>query len=205
MVDPKNNIHAKLPCHIRVQATKFDRNERIRTTMEAAKRKRDALEDLHEKISPVILDSSSNTAQEDSSPAANIAAPTQTRASSRKRKSAALGLSIALKQPALPRPFHIPPPQALHAAPYVLHGGMIIGHKPITERPTRNSICTLCQRNNGIHAITCPGRGSHKRCKYFNTDGTRKPPIIPTKTRFCRKCGIIGCKGVGGHKYCTNS
>ena len=32
-VDPKNNIHAKLPCHIRVQATKFDRNARIRTTM----------------------------------------------------------------------------------------------------------------------------------------------------------------------------
>ena len=42
-VDPKNNIHAKLPCHIRVQATKFDRNARIRATMEVAKRKRAAL------------------------------------------------------------------------------------------------------------------------------------------------------------------
>lgn len=36
-VDPEQNIHAKLPCHIRVQAAKFDRNQRIRATMEKAK------------------------------------------------------------------------------------------------------------------------------------------------------------------------
>lgn len=203
-VDPKNNIQAKLPCHLRVQATKFDRNVRIRTTMEAAKRKRAALKELQEKISPVILDSSSNTAQEDIS-AANIAAPTQTSASSRKRKSAALGLSVALKQPAMPRPFLVPPPQALHAAPYVQHGGMIIGHKPITVAIS-GRVCTLCERNGCPNFRTCPGRSSWKHCVYFNLDDSRKnPPALPKKTRVCRNCGVIGCKGVGGHKYCTNS
>ncbi len=128
------------------------------------------------------------------------------------RIASALGLSVALKQPAMPRPFLVPPPQALHAAPYVLHGGMIIGHKPITTAVTgRKSICTRCERNNGPHALMCPGRGSHNHCKYFYANGTRKMPtplypILPAaKTRICRKCGVVGCKGVGGHKYCTNS
>ena len=28
-VDPEKNIHAKLPCHIRVEAANFDRNQKI--------------------------------------------------------------------------------------------------------------------------------------------------------------------------------
>lgn len=43
-VDPEQNIHAKLPCHIRVQVAKFDRNQRIRDAMAKAKSGRDALD-----------------------------------------------------------------------------------------------------------------------------------------------------------------
>ncbi len=124
-----------------------------------------------------------------------------------KRKSSELSSTIALKEPAMPRPFHIPPPQALHAALYVQHGRMIIGNKPIPIRTSnRNWICTLCERNNnGLNALTCTGKGNWTHCKYFNKDNTRKTPILPKKTRVCRKCHIIGCRGVGGHKFCSNA
>ena len=113
-------------------------------------------------------------------------------------------MTIALKDPAMPRPLPIPPSQALHAAPYIQHGSMIIGHKEISMGvPGR--VCSLCQRYGNPSFPTCPGRSRHNICVYFNQDGSRKkPPFFPVKTRTCRKCGKVGCKGVGGHKYCTN-
>jgi hypothetical protein len=140
----------------------------------------------------------------------NAEIPTiQNNAPSKNRKAVAIGLTHPFHAPTLPRPFPAPlPPQALHAAPYVQHGGMIIGCiPPPVSRPAKNSVCTLCSRNQGVNAATCPGRGNHKHCKYFDTNNTPKffPPVTkPRKYKTCRRCWTVGCKGVGGHKYCTN-
>jgi hypothetical protein len=208
-VDPTKNIQAKLPCHIRAEVANFEKRERIRDTMKKAKRGRDALNELHRKISPTILEKEEwSEAQADDSPTKAEIPTTQNNDPSRKRTAAAIGLIYPFHAPTLPRPFPAPLPQALHAAPYVQHGGMIIGCIPTpVSRPAKNSVCTLCSRNQGVNAATCPGRGSHKNCKYFHTNNTPKfLPLVmkPRKFKMCRRCMIIGCKGVGGHKYCTN-
>ncbi len=207
-VNPENGIHAKLPCHIRVKAAKFDRNQRIRATMDKARSGREILNELHSKVLPTILEEDSdNNTQEDDSPTATKPPPSAKKNPSRKRKALAVGLSHTLREPTHPRYFPIPPPQAMHNVPYVQHGGMIIGNIPLPKhRPGRNQVCTLCLRNNGVNAYTCPGKGSHKYCKYFFQNNAKRS-IVPTtkrKTRRCRNCGVVGCRGVGGHIYCTN-
>mmetsp|Transcript_32797 Transcript_32797/g.55526 ORF Transcript_32797/g.55526 Transcript_32797/m.55526 type:complete len:369 (-) Transcript_32797:4-1110(-) len=184
-VDPEQNIHAKLPCHIRVQAAKFDRNQRIRATMEKAKNGRDLLKELHSKILPAMLEeeSGSSDAQADDPPETAASPPSANTATSRKRKSLTAGLSHTLRQPTRPCHFPVPPPQAMHNAPYVQHGDMIIGGRPPQE--PKKVVCTLCRRNQGSNADTCPGRGSHKRCRYFEKDDTQKPPqTMPTKRKL---------------------
>jgi len=203
-VDPEQNIHAKLPCHIRVQVAKFDRNQRIRDAMAKAKSGRDALDELHSKVLPRILDEEcSSDAQEDDTPAEN-------NAPSRKRKQRAAGLIHSLREPQPPRPFPVPPPQVLHAAPYVLRGGMIIGNMPLPHpAPKKNTVCTLCLRNRGNYAHSCPGKSRHSLCRHFNANNTPKyvypmPPARQRATRTCRNCSVVGCKGSGGRRYCTN-
>eukprot|EP00986_Skeletonema_menzelii_P017125 scaffold17631_cov148-Skeletonema_menzelii.AAC.1 len=208
-VDPEKGIHAKLPCHIRAQDAKFDRNQRIRATMEKARSGKETLDELHSKIVPTILeDESAIDIQEDDSPASTPSPPSTTAATSRKRKTPPVGLSRTLQEPTHPRHFPIPPPQAMHNAPYVQHGGMLIGTVPPPKQGHgKIKLCTLCWRNEGANAFNCPGRGSHNHCRYFYTNNERKfvaPQKTKAKTRRCKNCGVIGCKGVGGHKYCTN-
>ncbi|KAK1737752.1 hypothetical protein QTG54_011524 [Skeletonema marinoi] len=212
-VDPEQNIHAKLPCHIRVQAAKFDRNQRIRATMEKAKNGRDLLKELHSKILPAMLEeeSGSSDAQADDPPETAASPPSAKTATSRKRKSLTAGLSHTLRAPTRPCHFPVPPPQAMHNAPYVQHGDMIIGGSIPLQGPRKKRVCTLCLRNNGVNSPTCPGRSSHQHCKFFHLNNAPKlwhphPLTLPKKkTKMCRKCGIVGCSGVGGHKYCTNN
>ncbi len=210
-VNPEKNIHAKLPCHIRVEAANFDRNQRIRDTMKKAKSGIDALNELNNKISPTILEEESNANEAPANDSA-ISPPTNA-APSQKRKASAVGLSHTLQEPMLPRPFPIPPPQALRTAPYVEHGGMIIGHIPLPMRMPfagKKDRCTLCARNGGQYAYTCPGRGSHNHCLHYKSDNTPKLTSIQLQNpsrrrpRTCRLCSIVGCKGRGGSQYCTN-
>mmetsp|Transcript_32795 Transcript_32795/g.55520 ORF Transcript_32795/g.55520 Transcript_32795/m.55520 type:complete len:337 (-) Transcript_32795:4-1014(-) len=152
-VDPEQNIHAKLPCHIRVQAAMLEE------------------------------ESGSSDAQADDPPETAASPPSANTATSRKRKSLTAGLSHTLRQPTRPCHFPVPPPQAMHNAPYVQHGDMIIGGRPPQE--PKKVVCTLCRRNQGSNADTCPGRGSHKRCRYFEKDDTQKPPqTMPTKRKL---------------------
>ena len=215
-VDPEKNIHAKLPCHIRVEVANFDRNQRIRDTMKKAKSGIDALNELHDKISPTILeDSNANEAPaNDSPPAPAISTPTNA-APPQKRNASSAGLSHTLQEPMLPRPFPIPPPQALHTAPYVQHGGMIVGRIPLPIVPMpiarRTNVCTLCLNNGGQYANTCPGRGSHNHCLYYERNNT---PKLATSVQLqkprqrarkrCKHCSVPGCKGSGGKKFCMN-
>ena len=193
-VDPSNNIHAKLPSHIRVHATNFDRNQRIKETMQKAKSGRAALDELNEKISPEIIDEEDKL---DSTltthKAGDVSSPT------RKRKSTDLGLSHVLQEPALPCPMPPPPPQAIHNKPYVSVGGVLIGNLPSVSKPIgrkRKAICTLCCISG------CPGRSRHSLCRNKNKDGTSKPPAPVKRKNLCHKCFEYGCKGIGGHKYC---
>mmetsp|Transcript_1032 Transcript_1032/g.2163 ORF Transcript_1032/g.2163 Transcript_1032/m.2163 type:complete len:349 (-) Transcript_1032:533-1579(-) len=190
-VDPEQNIHAKLPCHIRVQAAKFDRNQRIRVTMEKAKNGRDLLKELHSKVLPTILEESNTGA----SPAAVAIPPSTNATPSQKRKALTAGLSHSLQEAVLPRPFPIPPPQALSAAPYVIHGNMMIGRIPLPAPmpiAPMSKTCTLCLRNGGIYASTCPGRGSHNHCVYYETNNTPKPARLQkARQRGRRICKLI--------------
>mmetsp|Transcript_12832 Transcript_12832/g.19154 ORF Transcript_12832/g.19154 Transcript_12832/m.19154 type:complete len:314 (+) Transcript_12832:240-1181(+) len=158
-VDPEQNIHAKLPCHIRVQAT-------------------------------ILEEESNSETQEDASLVTAAPHPTNT-AISRRRKASTAGLSHTFPEPTRPCYFPIPPPQAMHNAPYVQHADMIIGSRPLPKPgPGKNKVCTLCLRNHGANAYSCPGRGSHKHCKYFHSNNTRKAiPQKTTKTKTCRNCG----------------
>lgn len=216
-VDPEKNIHAKLPCHIRVEAANFDRNQQRRETMRKAKSGIDALNELHDKISPTILEeSNANETPTNDSPAAPAISPPTNTAPSRKRKASAVGLSHTLQEPMMPRPFPIPPAQALHTAPFVQHGGMIIGRIPLPiHMPTpiarKKDTCTLCTRNGGRYAYICPGRGSHNHCVHYNSDNTPKPATTiqlqkpsQRKPRTCKLCSDPGCKGRGGVQYCRN-
>mmetsp|Transcript_22767 Transcript_22767/g.37520 ORF Transcript_22767/g.37520 Transcript_22767/m.37520 type:complete len:219 (+) Transcript_22767:537-1193(+) len=164
-------------------------------------------------VDPTILEEeTASNAQEDDSPTSTPPPPSATTAPSRKRKSPAAALSHTWRVPTHPRYFPIPLPQAMHNAPYVQHGGMVIGNIPLPQQGhgnnkfERNKVCTLCLRNQGTNAETCPGRGSHKRCRYFERNGTPKPlQIIPTKRKLkCGVCGCLGCPGVGGRKHCKN-
>mmetsp|Transcript_1037 Transcript_1037/g.2176 ORF Transcript_1037/g.2176 Transcript_1037/m.2176 type:complete len:649 (-) Transcript_1037:533-2479(-) len=158
-VDPEQNIHAKLPCHIRVQAT--------------------------------ILEESNTGA----SPAAVAIPPSTNATPSQKRKALTAGLSHSLQEAVLPRPFPIPPPQALSAAPYVIHGNMMIGRIPLPAPmpiAPMSKTCTLCLRNGGIYASTCPGRGSHNHCVYYETNNTPKPARLQkARQRGRRICKLI--------------
>ena len=174
-----------------------------------AQSERETLAELHKEILPTILEEESAIdidAEEDDSPATTPPPLSTTAATSRKRKAPPAGLSHTLQAPKHPRHFPLPLPQAMHNLPYVQHGGMLIGTVPLPKEGHvgKNQVCTLCLRNNGANAYNCPGRGSHRHCKYFHSNNTRKFATAQTKTNRCRKCGVIGCKGVGGHKYCTN-
>jgi len=173
--------------------------------MKKAKRGRDALTELHRKISPTILEEEDcSEALADDSP---TKAPTlKTMLPQGKEKLRRLALCILLTH-TLPRPFPAPLPQALHAAPYVQHGGMTIGciHPHVTTC-TEFSMHSMLKKS-GVNAATCSARGCHKNCKYFHTNNTQKLLQLVTKPRkfkMCRSCMIIGCKGVGGHEHCTN-
>ena len=132
---------------------------------------------------------------------------------SRKRKSAATGLTHTLVEPSLPAPFPLPLPQAIHASPFIQYGGMIVGEIPHSQPlPQKKSICTLCKRFNGMNAHLCPGKSRHTLCKYFTKEGAPKyamamPPVHHRQRarKRCRNCMRDDCRGSGGRIYCTNT
>ena len=176
-VDPDKDIHAKLPCHIRVQLANFDRSQRIQDTLAKAKRGKDAVDELHASVLPEIQDE----VLHNPAPENDLSRKTTEKSPSRKRKSAAAGLTHTLMEPSLPAPFPLPLPQAIHASPFIQYGGMIVVEIPPSQPlPQKKSVCTLCKRFNGMNAHLCPGKSRHTLCKYFTKEGAPKyamPPV----------------------------
>lgn len=145
-------IFPKLPVHLRTYREKFQRNERVRQSVENAQDGTAKLAELNEALT---------------SPATEMA----------------IGIPM-------PAPIPDPAPQAMHASPYVVVGGVLIGKNTMSAPAVSRSrgadrikrrvrTCKSCNTNGGDFSEYCSGRSGRGICAFYDENGT---PL------FCYRC-----------------